>query len=60
MFSIDMDDCDIVLGVEWLHTLSPILMEFKEHTMQFQRKGQPYKFLVIIAGLPEIISSHRM
>jgi hypothetical protein len=36
MFSIDMGGCDIVLGVEWLHTLSPILMDFKELTMQFQ------------------------
>jgi hypothetical protein len=36
MFSIDMGGCDIVLGVEWLHTLGPILMDFKELTMQFQ------------------------
>jgi hypothetical protein len=33
MFAIDMGVCDIVLGVEWLHTLSPILMDFKEITM---------------------------
>ena len=30
MFSIDMGDCDIVLGVEWLHTLGPITMDFQE------------------------------
>jgi hypothetical protein len=36
MFSIDMGGCDIVLGVEWLWTLDPILMDFKELTMQFQ------------------------
>jgi hypothetical protein len=36
MFSIDMGGCDIVLGVEWLRTLGPILMDFKELTMQFQ------------------------
>jgi hypothetical protein len=36
MFSIDMGSCDcIVLGVEWLRTLGPILMDFKELTMQF-------------------------
>ena len=40
MFSINMGDCDIVLKVEWLHTLSPILMDFKELTMQFQQEGQ--------------------
>jgi hypothetical protein len=40
MFSIDMGGCDIVLGAEWLHTLGPILMDFKELTMQFQQEGQ--------------------
>ena len=36
MFSIDMGGCDIFLSVEWLHTLNPILMDFKELTMKFQ------------------------
>jgi hypothetical protein len=39
MFSIDMGGCDIVLGVEWLHTLGPILMDFKELTMHFKQEG---------------------
>jgi hypothetical protein len=60
MFSIDMGGCDIVLGAEWLHTLGPILMDFKELTMQFQQEGQQYKFQGITTGSPEIISSHRM
>jgi hypothetical protein len=60
MFSIDMGGCDIVLGVEWLHTLGPILMDFKDLTMQFQQEGQQYKFQGITTGSPEIISSHRM
>jgi hypothetical protein len=33
MFFIDMGGCNIVLGVEWLRTLGPILMDFKELTM---------------------------
>ena len=33
MFAIDMGGCDIVLGVEWLRTLGPILMDFKDLTM---------------------------
>ena len=57
---IDMGGCDIVLGVEWLCTLSPILMDFKDLTMQFQQEGQQYKFQGITAGSPEVISSHRM
>jgi hypothetical protein len=44
MFSIDMGGCDIVLGAEWLRTLGPILMDFKELTMQFNQEGQQYKF----------------
>jgi hypothetical protein len=58
MFSIDMCGCDIVLSVEGLHTLGPILLYFKELTIQFQYDGQQYKFQGITSGLPEIISSH--
>jgi hypothetical protein len=60
MFSIDMGGCDIVLGVDWLRTLGPILMDFKDLTMQFDQEGHQYKFQGIIVGSPEIISSHRM
>jgi hypothetical protein len=35
MFAIDMGGCDIVLGADWLRILGPILMDFKELTMQF-------------------------
>jgi hypothetical protein len=35
MFSIDMGSCDIVLGADWIRTLGPILMDFKELTMKF-------------------------
>jgi hypothetical protein len=35
MFAIDMGGCDIVLGAGWIRNLGPILMDFKELTMQF-------------------------
>jgi hypothetical protein len=35
MFDIDMGSCDIVLCVDWLRNFGPILMDFKELTMQF-------------------------
>jgi hypothetical protein len=35
MFSINMGGCDIVLGSDWLMTLGPILMDFKDLTIQF-------------------------
>jgi hypothetical protein len=60
MFAIDMGGCDIVLGVDWLRTLGPILMDFKALTMQFDQEGHQYKFQGIIVGSPEVISSHRM
>ena len=58
MFSIDMCGCDIVLGVEWLHTLGPITMDFKDLTMQFQQEGKKYKFQGITTGSLELIISH--
>jgi hypothetical protein len=60
MFSIDMGGCDIVLGVEWIQTLGPILMDFKELTMQFEHEEKKYQLQGIIVGSPEIISSHHM
>ena len=60
MFAIDVRGCDIVLGADWLRTLGPILMGFKELTMQFNQKGHQYKFQGITTGSPEIISSHHM
>jgi hypothetical protein len=60
MFSIDMGSCDIVLGEDWLRTFGPILMDFKELTMQFDQEGQTYKFQGITVGSLEIIGSHRM
>jgi hypothetical protein len=60
MFSIDMGGCDIVLGIECLHTIGPILMYFKELTMQFQQEVQQYKFHGITIGSSKIISSHQI
>jgi hypothetical protein len=39
MFSIEMGGSDVVLGVEWLCTLVPITMDFKELYMSFQMEG---------------------
>jgi hypothetical protein len=55
MFSIN-----IVLGADWLRTLGPILMDFKDLTMQFDQEGHQYKFQGINASSPKVISSHRM
>jgi hypothetical protein len=60
MFAIDMGGCVIVLGVDWLRTLGPIFMDFKELTMQFDQEGHQYKFQGITVSSPDIITSHRM
>jgi hypothetical protein len=60
MFSIDMVGCDIVMGGEWLRTLGPILMDFKELIMQFIHDGQQHKFQGITTSSPNIITSHLM
>lgn len=39
MFSIDMKGCDIVLGVEWIHILGMITMDFKEIYMIFFKES---------------------
>jgi hypothetical protein len=39
MFAIEMGSCDIVLDADWQMTLGPILMDFKELTMQFDQEG---------------------
>jgi hypothetical protein len=36
MFAIEMGDCDVVMGVEWLRTLGPITVDFKELYMIFR------------------------
>jgi hypothetical protein len=60
MFAIDMGGCDIVLCAEWIKTLGPILMDFKELTMQFDQEDHQYNFQGITIGSPKIISSHHM
>jgi hypothetical protein len=60
MFSIDMGGCDIVFGADWIRTLGPILMDFKELIMQFDQEGQQYNFQGITVGSPMIVSSRRM
>jgi hypothetical protein len=60
MFAINMGGCDIVLGADWLGTLGPILMDFKELTMQFDQEGQKYNIQCITVSSPEIISFHCM
>jgi hypothetical protein len=42
MFSISMGGCDIVLGMEWLHNLGPIKMDYQELYMRFTQDAHTY------------------
>jgi len=60
MFSISMGGCEIVLGVEWLHTLGPITMDYQKLYMSFTQEAHTYTLHCLHARSQEIISSHRM
>jgi hypothetical protein len=58
MFSIAMGGCDIVLGVEWLHTLGPITMDYQDLYMSFTQDAHTYTLQGIQVCSLEIISSY--
>jgi len=55
-----MGGCDIVLGVQWLHTLSLITMDFQELYMSFKKNDHMHTLSEFQAGKNSIISSHWM
>jgi hypothetical protein len=60
MFFISMGGCDIILGVEWIHTLAPIIMDYQELYMSFNQEAHIYTIRGLKVGSLEIISSHEM
>jgi hypothetical protein len=41
MFPISMGGCDIVLGMEWLHTLGPITLDYQKLYIIFTQEAHP-------------------
>ena len=58
MFSIEMGDCDIVLGVEWLKTIRPVTKDFKQLYKIFLKESHTHTLKDIQAIPLDIISSH--
>ncbi|KAM2118242.1 hypothetical protein ACFX1R_011685 [Malus domestica] len=42
LFSLPLGGCDVVLGVQWLSTVSPVLWDFQLLTMEFTKDNQRY------------------
>ena len=42
MFSIDMGGCDVILREEWLCTMAPITMDFKELYLSFTKNSHTH------------------
>lgn len=55
-----MGGCDIMLGVEWLHTFRPVTVDFKDLYMSFVQDSHIHTLKGLQARSPKIISSHRM
>lgn len=60
MFSIDIGGCDVVLGVEWLHTFGPITMDLKDLYRRFNKEGHKHIIKGITFSSLEIMTSHHM
>jgi hypothetical protein len=60
MFAIDMGRFYRVLGAEWLRTLGPVTMDFKELEFSLTQDYHTYTLKGIHACPPQIISSHHM
>jgi hypothetical protein len=60
IFAIDMGDCEIMLGVEWICTLGLVTMDFKELYTGFTKEGHVHTLRRIQAGPLEIVKSHNM
>ena len=60
MFVVDIRGCDIMLGDEWLRTLGPMTMDFKEFYMSFVEDSHTHILQGIQVGPPTFINFHRM
>lgn len=43
LYSLPLGGCDVVLGVHWLSTVSPVLWDFQLLTMEFTKDHYTYK-----------------
>lgn len=43
LYSLPLGGCNVVLGVQWLSSISPVLWDFQLFTMEFEVNGKKYR-----------------
>lgn len=54
---IDLDSCDMVLGVQWLSTLGTVRWDFKNLIMEFMLAGHLFKLRRIAQKKIKVVNS---
>lgn len=57
---LPLSGADIVLGVEWLRTLGPIIIDYTSFTMHFTHLGQPVTLHADVQFNTDPISAHQV
>lgn len=53
LYVLPMEGANLVLGVQWLETLGPVVTNYKELTLQFEKQGSKVTF----QGIPHLAES---
>ena len=55
-----MESCDVVLGLEWLHILGHVTMDFMDLYMIFSKEGNTHTLKDLTSSFPKIMTSQHM
>lgn len=59
-YLLELDNLDVVLGVTWLQTLTPIVCDFSALTMSFTENGQSFTLHGSVVRNSKVTSSKRI
>ncbi|WVZ02838.1 hypothetical protein V8G54_023644 [Vigna mungo] len=65
IFTVDLhvlpiNGADVVLSIQWLKTLSPIVTDYSQMTMRFDREGRTVELSATSSSSPQDISAHQL
>lgn len=52
LYSLSLGGCDMVLGMEWLSTVSSVVRDFQLLTMEFTKNHHTYKLSHSFSNVP--------